>query len=148
MAETTSLVKILHIRELEKHEAQKAYQDSQERFEDRATKLYTLLQKKEKAEASYEDYLQTIAPINRIKEQLTYIEQLNTQIMALQQAVQKARSEMENKQQSLTNAHVEVKKFEKIIELRQEQRKEQEQKNEEKFMDSISIQQFSSNING
>lgn len=148
MAGTTSLSKILHVRELEKHKAQKAYSYSQERFESHATQLYTLLRKKEEAEASYEDYLQTMASIRQIQEQLTYIEQLRVQIHDLQQAVQKARSEMENKQQSLTSAHVEVKKFEKIIELRQEQQKELAQKDEEKLMDSISIQQFSNRKNG
>lgn len=148
MEGTKSLSKILHIRELEKHDAQKAYSYSQERFKDRATQLYTLLYKKEEAETSYEDYLQTLASIREIQEQLAYIEQLSVQILDLQQEVQKVRSDMENKQQSLTNAHVEVKKYERIIEMRWEQQKELTQKNEEKMMDSISTQQFFNRKNG
>ncbi|MEN1966874.1 flagellar export protein FliJ [Lentibacillus sp. N15] len=142
MTKTLSLGKILHIREREKQDAQKAYHYSQERFEDHAMQLYTLLRKKEAAEASYETCLHTTTPINQIKEQLAYIEQLAVQIMQMQHAVQDARDEMELNQQSLTDAHVEVKKFEKIMELRQEQRNEVKRKEEKQTMDDISIQQY------
>src|SRR5699024_1739111 len=104
MAETFVLSKILLVREKEKDEAQKAYFHSREFFEEIATRLYTLLRKKEDAEESYENYIQTTTPLDRIKEQIAYIEKLNKQILSLQSDVQEARNEMERKQTKLTNA--------------------------------------------
>ncbi|WP_099158098.1 flagellar export protein FliJ [Virgibacillus ndiopensis] len=142
MSETVALSKILHVRENEKLDAQKAYQQSIEFFEDIALQLYNLLRKKEVAEESYEDYLQRTTAIDKLKEQASYIERLNKQIMQLQESVQKARSEMESKQEDLTNAHVEVKKFEKIIEHRQQDHDEKVKKLENITMDELSIQQY------
>src|SRR5699024_4390921 len=120
MAEIMTLSKILLVREKEKDEAQKAYFHSQEFFEEIATRLYKLLRKKEDAEASYENYIQTTTPLDRIKEQVSYIEKLNQQILNLQSKVQEARNEMEYKQRKLTDSYVEVKKFEKVIEQRKQ----------------------------
>lgn len=142
MAETFVLSKILLIREKEKDEAQKAYFHSQEFFEEIATRLYTLLRKKENAEESYENYIQTTTPLDRIKEQIAYIEKLNQQILKLQTEVQKARNEMERKQMKLTNAYVEVKKFEKVIEQRRKTYAEWTRKKENESMDEISIQRY------
>lgn len=148
MAETVALAKVMHVREREKNDAQKAYRNSSEMFEEIATQLYTLLRKKETAEESYEYYLQQTTPITKIKEQLRYIEILNKRIVAMQGSVQKARKEMDRKQEKLTSAHVEVKKFEKIIDLRQKEQAETIQRYEKQSMDEIAIQQFLSRKNG
>ncbi|GGB30296.1 hypothetical protein GCM10011409_04530 [Lentibacillus populi] len=148
MAATKRLSKILHIREQEKHDAQKAYHHSQELFEDVAVKLYTLLRTKEAAEESYEGYLKQSTPITTIKEQLTYIEMLNKKIISMQQSVEQARNEMKTNQRHLTNAHVEVKKFEKIIEIRRREQDEIVRKNEKQAMDEIAIQQYLGRKNG
>lgn len=142
MAETASFTKILRIREKEKNDAQKAYYQSLEFFEEMATKLYHLLRKKEVAEKSYEEYLEGITSIDVIKEQSAYIEILNNQIMSLQLEVQKARTDMDSKQIKLSAAHTEVKKFEKIIEFRKRSQMEKEQKLDMQFMDEIAVQQF------
>ncbi|TRM12401.1 flagellar export protein FliJ [Lentibacillus cibarius] len=142
MAETVTLSKILHIRENEKQNAQQSYNTAVDVFETTATQLYHLLRTKEEAEYSYDSYMQETAPIDRIREQAAYMERLNRQIMALQQELQTARNEMEQKQQWLNDAYVEVKKFEKIIEHRDEQTKERIKKYENTSMDEISIQQY------
>ncbi len=142
MAETVALSKILNVRENEKRDAQKAYQQSIDFFEEIATQLYNLLRKKEVAEESYEGYLHQTTPIDRIKEQVAYIEILNSQIMKLQHDVQKARNEMDTNHDKLTNAHVEVKKFEKIIEHRHKVDEELVKKSENAQMDEISMQQY------
>ncbi|MBP2077658.1 flagellar export protein FliJ [Oceanobacillus polygoni] len=147
MAEIIALSKILDIRENEKKIAQRAYNQSLDSFEKVATELYHILQKKERAEDSYDQFLHALTPIERIKEQSAYIEQLNRQINDLQFRVQKARSEMESKQHQLSDAHVEVKKFEKIIEIRKETKANIQKKMENAFMDEISITQFLSHKN-
>ncbi|SFA77638.1 flagellar FliJ protein [Lentibacillus halodurans] len=148
MTETAALSKVLHIWENEKTHAQKAYQKSIDIFERTATALYELLRKKETAESLYEDYLQQSTPIDKIREQAVYIENLNQQVMRLQHEVQQARNEMENKHERLSDVHVEVKKFEKIIEHRQEASTAMIKKNEKESMDEISIRQYVSQITG
>lgn len=145
MSQTVSLTKVLNVRENEKKAAQKAFLTSQETFEQVATKLYHVLKKKEMAEASYDEFIQTATPIERIKEQIHYIEKLNAEINLLQREVQFARSQMEKKQDALTDAYIEVKKFESIIEKRKQQEAEQITRAEKMFIDEISINQYISN---
>jgi len=147
MAETVALTKILDIRENEKQLAQKAYQQSMESFEKIAKKLYNVLRTKESAEETYDHYIQATTPIEQIKEQAAYIERLNRQINELQYLVQRARSDMESKQIELSDAHVEVKKFEKIIEIRKDTEEKERKRLESAFMDEISITQYLSHKN-
>lgn len=142
MAETASLEKILNVREREKEDAQLAHHQSMVSFEKVATKLYDILKKKEDAQSSYENYIKDTVQINKIKEQISYIESLNTQILTLQNQVIEARKHMETKQVKLTDAHVEVKKFEKLIENREVEKEMLAQRLEQQTMDEISIQQF------
>lgn len=142
MAQTVAISKILHVREREKKDAQLAYHQSMEFFEKVASQMYTLLKKKEVAEETQENHIQKITPIDKIIEQTTYIEMLNKQIMKLQYSVKKARQEMEKNQVKLTDAHIEVKKFEKIVEFREKEQKEIAYKREQASMDEISIQQY------
>lgn len=137
-----SLANILHVRESEKTDAQRAHHQSLEFFEEIATQLYMLLKKKETAEKQYEVSIRMTSQIDRIKEQVMYIEMLHKQIIKLQESVQEARKKMEHKQIKLTQAHVEVKKIEKMIELRKKEQYIIELKLEQKSMDDISTQQF------
>ncbi|MFA1820674.1 flagellar export protein FliJ [Virgibacillus oceani] len=142
MAETKSFVKILHVREREEMNAQKAYQQSIDIFEQIATSFYHLLRKKEKAEMSYDELIQHATTLDKVKEQAAYIEKLNKQIVQLQSEVQQARNEMESNQSKLTDAHVEVKKFQNIIESRNNSEIEKEKKLERNLMDEVSLQQY------
>lgn len=148
MSQTTTLTKVLHIREREKDAAQKAYTQSIEMFEEVATKLYTVLKKKEDAEESYESFIKSTVQIEKIIEQMTYIESLNHQIVVLQQQVNQARDQMEAKQQTLTDSHIEVKKFERLIEVRRLEQQKEQLKQEQASMDEISVQQFLSQKQG
>ncbi|WLV25762.1 flagellar export protein FliJ [Aciduricibacillus chroicocephali] len=142
MSGVASLSKILNVREQEKKSAEKDYRTSMNIFESVAMKLYEALKKKENAENAYESYLQEVTPIDVIKEQVAYIEILNKQIVHLQKEVQQARTAMEIRQDKLADAHIEVKKFEKIIEHRQQEKEEMIKKEEKAMMDEISIQQY------
>lgn len=148
MANTAALSKILNVREQEKTTAEKSYHQSMEVFEGIATKLYKELKRKEVAEASYEQSLQTACSIDIIKEQSLFIEKLTSQIIKLQFDVQRARKSMEAEQEKLAEAYVEVKKFEKIIEHRNDIKMKQIQKLEKATMDEISIRQFLSHKTG
>ncbi|MFU0790950.1 flagellar export protein FliJ [Cerasibacillus sp. JNUCC 74] len=142
MSDTMVLSKILHIRETEKKHAQKAYQQSLDFFEQTAMELYELLKKKELAEVAYEEKMHQTTTLEKLKEQFSYIEKLNAMIMVLQEDVQRARMEMETKQSELNNAHIEMKKFEKLIENRRNEKIEAIKKNEKAMMDEVAIHQF------
>src|SRR5690554_6023825 len=142
LAETKSFVKILHVREREKMNAQKAYRQSKDFFEEIATKFFHLLKTKEKAEASYDELIQHSTTLEKVKTQAAYIENLNSQIVRLQHEVDQARNEMDSMQAMLTDAHVEVKKFQHIIDSRNNAEAEKEKQLERNRMDAISLKQY------
>src|SRR5690606_14824968 len=142
MAQPIVLEKILNIREQEKNEAQIKNNKATDYFEKVAKNLYYALKKKEQAEEGLHKCMQGKATITKIKEQSLYIDALNKKITTLQDQVQLARHEMEVTQAKLTNAHVEVKKVEKMIEKRKSDQLELEQNMEKIEMDEISIRQF------
>lgn len=137
-----TLSKILNIREKEKKDAQLLHYESTIYFEAVASKLHSLLVEKESAEELYEKDFEEITSIDKIREQTAYIEYLTKQIVVMQEEVDKARNAMEIKQGKLTDAHVEVKKYEKIIEFRKLEHLESELREEQVMMDEISTQQY------
>lgn len=142
MPQQTSLSKLLILREREKDDAQKAYHLSMETFEDVASKLYKLLKRKENVEEEQDTILQTKITIEELRIQNAYIEKLTKQIAKIQNEVQIARNDMELKQSQLTDAYIEMKKYEKIIELQEEEEKKKIKHNENMAMDEISMRQY------
>lgn len=141
------LTKILDVRENEKKVAQKIYSQSQEQFELVATSLYTLLKKKEDAEEAYDKCIQANVAIDQLQQISYFIETIEEEILDLQFKVNRARNDMELKQSKLTDAHIEVKKFEKLIELRAKEKHELQSRVDKAFMDEISLNQYMSNKN-
>lgn len=144
MSNPAVLHKILSIREQEKNDAQIEQISARKYFEKVATQLYNTLKTKEEAEETLQNYMKRKAAIEKIKEQSIYIDSLNKSIVSLQAKVQQARQEMEYKQQVLTEAHIEMKKIEKMIERREKEQKELNDKLQMNLMDEISIRQFQS----
>src|SRR5690625_4956970 len=142
MHPTQTLAKILNIREKEKKDAQLAHYESTVHFGKVATTLHTLLVEKENVEKSYEKDYGKITSIDKIREQMAYIDYLTQQIVRLQEQVNEARNTMEVKQVKLTDAHVEVKKYEKIIEFRKHEQLKSELRKEQIMMDEVSTQQY------
>lgn len=141
MYDTTALLKILDVRQQEKNEALVAHKIAIDQFEKVATQLYEQLKTKEHAQEVLNRYVQSEI-IKKIREQTLYIDMLNQKINQLQREVQIARQNMEEKQQIVTEKHIEVKKIEKMIEKREQVKKVHEAREEMKHMDEISIQQY------
>lgn len=141
MSNTTSLVKILDIRKQEKNDALLEKKMATDHFEKVANELYLNLKTREQAEDTLDNYVQSEI-IKKIREQTLYIDALNNKISFLQEKVQIARNEMEQKQVIVTEKHVEVKKIEKMIEKRELEKIEEEKRLEMNLMDEISIRQF------
>lgn len=142
MAEVVTLSKVLHVRENEKKVVQKAYKDAIDSFEQVATELYYLLKQKEEIEELYDQYIESKVPIDRVTQIIEYLKELNGQIIDLQSKVHIARSNMESKQLQLSDAYVEVKKYEKIIEHLKREEMNELKKKEKAFMDEVSMFQY------
>ncbi|UOQ93221.1 flagellar export protein FliJ [Halobacillus shinanisalinarum] len=135
--------KIKDLHEREKKEKQKHYQEQVDVFESLATNLYEMLKKKEAAEQSFHEGLTH----SKVKAQSfihhrRYVEQLENEIMKLQPEVQQARAQMEAAQARLSSAHVEVKKFEKLIDNKLERHRQWLKEEESKQMDELSTRQY------
>ncbi|MCD5322684.1 MULTISPECIES: flagellar export protein FliJ [Pontibacillus] len=142
MTSLSTFHKLLDLKEQDKHVAQKNYQDSMDQFEDVATRLYQLLKKKENAEAYYEAEVQKGLSITALHSHHAYIEQLSQQIEEVQQVVQEARNNMNDKQGMLSESHIEYKKYELLINRKVEQQQIKVQTFEKQMMDEISVQQY------
>lgn len=142
MSDITVLNKVLGVREREKQKAQKEQIQAENEFTKIATQLYELLKSKEQAEARLQDGLSEASSIADMKNMSLYIQTLINKIPSLQEKVQEARKKMEEKQAKLTQAHIEVKKIEKMIENRKSDLKLAEARKEKMLMDEISIRQY------
>ncbi|UTR10866.1 flagellar export protein FliJ [Evansella sp. LMS18] len=138
-----TLQKVLEVKEHEQAEAQAAYEQAIKQFEETATELYHLLKQKEDMLASYEDKLSggiPVATIQYIQESLRFMQQ---RIDKLQIDTQRARDLMNKKQIRLNITAVDVRKFEKMKEKKYEAFIEEAKKQENQFLDEISVQKFS-----
>lgn len=142
MGNIQSLSKILNIKDLEKLSLQKEYKQIIDRFEDVGTKLYHVLKKKEEAEKSVEVGLINKMEAHSLFSYYQYIDKLTHEESNLQSELQNIRVEMDLKQQKLTDAHVEVKKYETLIDRQKQNIKKEEKRMEALFMDELSMLQY------
>lgn len=145
MATIQTMEKIMDLRMKEKNEVQQAYKQSIDDFEKQASELYKKLKEKETAQASYRDQLSRSLKVNDMLLSHHYIQNMDKDIEKLQKSVYKAREEMEFQQKRLAEAHIEVKKFNKIIEYRSIEDNQQIKREENMLMDEISVRQFMNN---
>ncbi|MDC3416394.1 flagellar export protein FliJ [Aquibacillus salsiterrae] len=142
MAAIHSYHKILTVREREKNVAQSAYSQSVESFEKIANQLYELLKQKEAMEENYQVQLCGNGTVSTLLSHSDYLLRLKAQIALLEKKVNKARTEMNGKQEELTEAHKEVKKIEKLMEQKRQYDLTIKWKQEANLMDETSVLQF------
>ncbi|GEL06657.1 flagellar export protein FliJ [Salisediminibacterium halotolerans] len=137
-----SLQKVLDVRDREKNEAEKSYHEAVEAFEQTATKLYEMLKRREELEHEKTRQLTeglSIAGIQMTEQTLAYLQK---EIARLEKETNQKRSKMQEKQKYLTVKTVDLKKYEKMKELKHEAFLAAEKSEEMKFLDEISVQQF------
>ncbi|SLL36349.1 Chemotaxis CheF protein [Mycobacteroides abscessus subsp. abscessus] len=134
--------KILTIREREKEEASSAYNQSVNRFEEAAEKLYELLKRKEDLEAYQADKIATGLSVQEIRHHQQFVGNLAKTIEHAQKMVQNARNSMVYFQEKMLEKNMEVKKFVKIKEKDHTNYLALERAAEAKQMDDISLQQY------
>lgn len=134
--------KILAVKEREKDEAVSVYQESVQKFEEVAEKLYELLKRKEDLEGYQSERLHGGLSIQEIRHHQQFISNIEKTIEHYQKMVINARNRMLLFQDKLTEKNIEVKKYEKIREKDYLKFTEDEKLVEGKQMDDISIQMY------
>ena len=142
MGSIAQFEKILTIRTTEKDLAMKEYQDSVEEFETVALELYNLLKEKEELEEELSNKFHSQVTVQEIQHYQTYLQILEKQILAANQKVQQSREKMELKKQKLSDSYIEMKKFERIVDVKKKEFLDHIAKLENEQMNEISIQQF------
>ncbi|WP_416150950.1 flagellar export protein FliJ [Salipaludibacillus sp. HK11] len=137
-----SLAKVLEVKDYEKTEAELAYTESVKQFEDVATKLFDLLKRKEELNSAAEEKLGKGLTISMIQMNEKTIAYLQKEIDKLQFNTQKARKVMNEKERYLTYKSIDVKKYEKMKEIKHQQYIHDEKRSEQRYLDEVSVQQF------
>lgn len=137
-----ALQKVLEVKDYEKSDAELAYTESVKNFEDVATKLYDFLKRKEELTFANEKKLQKGLTISLIQMNEKTIAFLQQEIDRLQLNTQEARKKMNEKERYLTYKAIDLKKYEKMKEMKYQQFMENENRAEQIFLDEVSVQQF------
>ncbi|RKL68995.1 flagellar export protein FliJ [Salipaludibacillus neizhouensis] len=137
-----TLQKVLEMKDYEKSDAELAYTDSVKKFEEIATNLYELMKRKEVLAEENNKKLQTGLAISMIQWNEQTIEFIQKEIEELQMMTQKARIKMNEKENYLNFKAVDLKKYEKMKEIKLQEYLENEKQEEQRFLDEISVQQF------
>lgn len=137
-----SLQRILDIKENEKQIKQAEYQAAVKDFEEKATKLYHLLKRKEEFEASCLEKLTKGIPVYQIQQQQNSLLRMKMEIDEQMKKTDIARSVMYQRQDELIHISKDVKKYERIREIKKEQYEEEQKRLEMKEIDEISVQMY------
>jgi flagellar FliJ protein len=137
-----TLQKVMQYREREKNTVQAEYQEAVDRFEVIATQLYELLKRKEDLEERAREQVSTGTSIFDLQQNQLKLLRLQQEIQVKQRATQVARENMNVKQQDYILKSIELKKYEKVKEIKLEQYKTEEKRLELLQMDEQSIRLF------
>ncbi|GAE36027.1 flagellar export protein FliJ [Halalkalibacter akibai] len=137
-----TLQKVLQYREREKNTVQAKYQEAVDQFEVVATQLYELLKRKEDIEKQAREQVSSGTSIYSLQQSQMKLLRLQHEIQVKQRATQVARENMHVKEQDFISKSIEVKKYEKMKEIKHEQYKAEEKRLELLQMDELSIRLF------
>ncbi|MDT8859025.1 flagellar export protein FliJ [Alkalihalobacillus sp. MEB130] len=137
-----TLQKVMQVREREKIKVQAEYQDAIDHFEIVATQLYELLKTKESLEEQARNQITSGTSIYELQQHQNELFRLQQAIQHKQYATQVAREKMAAKEQDLVLKTIEVKKYEKMKQLKHEQYQQELKRRELIQMDELSVQLF------
>ncbi len=142
MAFKFTLQKLLELIENKKLEVEAEYSQASRVFEESATKLYHLLKKKEEYEDSYQNQIKDKLSILHIQQSQAVLMKIGQEIVKQQVETNIARENLQRKQEALLNISIELKKYEKMKELKHLDYLEQAKREESKLMDELAVLQY------
>ncbi|MEI5906174.1 flagellar export protein FliJ [Bacillus spongiae] len=134
--------KVLILKEQEKEETVYHFQDSVRQFEKTAEKLYNALKKKEDLETYQSNQLVNGFPVQEVRHYQMFITNLEKSIVFYQDQVIKARNKMKWLEQKVTEKNIEVKQYEKMKENDYKVFTINQQKQENKVLDELSVMKY------
>lgn len=137
-----TLQKVLEMKDYEKSDAELAFTDSVKEFEEIALNLYELMKRKETLIVENNRKLETGLSISMIQWNEQTIAFIQKEIDRLQKLTQKARKNMNEKERYLNFKSVDLKKYQKLKEIKFDEYLHHEKQEEQRFLDEISVQQF------
>ncbi|MDQ0299133.1 flagellar FliJ protein [Salibacterium salarium] len=142
MAFTYSFQKILELRKREKEQKEQEYEQSVQQFERMATSLYELLRQKEQIEKMYKENMDQGIYIHQLQQNEKVIFQIQEKIQDVQKKTDRARDLMYKKEDEMSEASIEWKKYQKVKEWEKEAHHRSLKQEEEKIMDEISTRRY------
>lgn len=134
--------RILQLKEREKDQAHSLYEQSIQKFEATAQKLYELLKEKEELEQFQTNELATGFSVQKIRHHQQYIDHLAIVIDKWHKRVIHARNEMAKQQRNVQAKNIEVKKYEKMKDKNYEIYRYSMNANENALLDEIAGIQY------
>ncbi|WP_209122384.1 flagellar export protein FliJ [Alkalihalobacillus sp. BA299] len=137
-----TLQKVLDIKEREKQASENEFSKATKQFEEMAIRLYDLLKKKEDLESSCQRQMNEGIPVHQLQQHQTLLMRLNMDIERQQHSTNLARNTMYQKQKDLVDASIELKKYEKMKEIKHAEYIEEQKRIDNMRMDEISLQLY------
>lgn len=114
MAKNFPIERLKSLSESEKKQLEYEYNALYKEFEKITNELLRLMDKKEGIEKVLHQKMEDTLSINRIQQQLTYIQQLEISINQCRERFEQARQKVDHSKRLLTDKSIQVKKYEKL----------------------------------
>ncbi|MFB4211127.1 flagellar export protein FliJ [Shouchella sp. JSM 1781072] len=137
-----SLQQAMNVKNREKHQARKRFDDAQREFEVVATSFYELLKEKERLERNMEERQLTGVRIDQYVSQNVYLSRLEKTISEKKVETDGARKKMLEQEIEYKVRAKSYKQFERLKQRQAQQHEADERKREQQQMDEVSISQF------
>lgn len=132
----------MELRKREKEQKEQEYQQSVQQFERMATDLYELLRQKEQMEEMYKQNMNQGILVHQLQQNEKIIFQIQEKIQDIQKKTDRARDLMYKKENEMSDASIEWKKYEKVKEWEKQAYDRSLKHEEEKVMDEISTRKY------
>jgi flagellar FliJ protein len=140
------LEKLLFVKKAEKDQASSEYQQAISQFETEGQELYELLKKKEQLEGSLQEGLLAGIPIEKLKQQQYFMNNLDKNVLNQQRKVTHARAYMNLKEEKLKEQSIEFKKYEVLDDKEKLIWKRNEERVEASFIDELSVLHYPQHV--
>lgn len=137
-----SLEQLLQLRDREKDQKVKSYNEAVDQFEQKAGTLYEMLRSKEYAEEINREKMTRGVTVRELRQQEKMLHMYEREAAVLEEAVSKARWMMQREEKAMQEAWRENRKLELIKEKEEAKHKEKIKRNERMAMDDTAVQMY------
>ncbi|GEK57395.1 flagellar export protein FliJ [Marinococcus halophilus] len=142
MAYQFSLEQLLQLRDREKDQKVKSYNEAVDQFEQKAGALYEMLRSKEHAEEVNREKMTRGVTVRELRQQEKMLHMYEREAVVLEEAVSKARWMMLREEKAMQEAWRENRKLELMKEQEEAKHTEKIKRNERAAMDDTAVQMY------